>query len=71
MIVIVLSPQGTGYIHLRNGACLKMVYLRSHLSTVSMNNGSAWRVAQTLGEARILVHFNDFERHSSQRKSNL
>ena len=57
VIVIILSPQGTGYIHLRNGVCIKMVYPWSHSSTVSMNNGSAWRVAQMLGEGKILVHW--------------
>ena len=57
VIVVILSPQEAGYIHLRNGVCIKMVYPWSHSSTVSMNNGSAWRVAQTLGEGKILVHW--------------
>jgi hypothetical protein len=35
-----------------------------------MNNGSAWRVAQTLDEVKI-IGYNDFEKHSSQNKSNL
>jgi hypothetical protein len=51
------QPSGTGYIHLRSGVCIKMVYPCSHSSTVSMNNGSAWRVAQTLGVGKILFHW--------------
>lgn len=54
-IVSTFNPQGTGYIHLRNGVCIKMVYPWSHSSTVSMKNGSAWRVAQTLGKG-VLEH---------------
>jgi hypothetical protein len=42
VIVIILSPQKTGYSHLRNGVCIKMVYPWSHSSTVSMNKGSTW-----------------------------
>jgi hypothetical protein len=41
------------------------------LSTVSMKS-SAWKTAQTLGEVRFwFIGCDDFEKHSSQNKSNL
>jgi len=55
VIVFILSPQGTGYIRLRNGVSIEIIYPLSHSSSVSMKNGSAWRVAQTSGEGKTLV----------------
>jgi hypothetical protein len=65
VIVFILSPQGTDYIHLRNGVTIEMVYPWSHSSTVSMNNGSAWRVKFWL------LGCDDFEKHSYRNKSKL